>query len=66
MGGKGRDPEPSDIGRPHTLEGYVVPLSDKLAYINHDMDDAIRGGILTEETYRPISGKYSEIPAKQG
>lgn len=36
-------------GRPHTLEGYVVRLSDKLAYINHDMDDAIRGGILTEE-----------------
>ena len=24
-------------------------LSDKLAYIYHDMDDAIRGGILTEE-----------------
>ena len=34
---------------PHTLEGGVVRLSDKLAYIYHDMDDAIRGGILTEE-----------------
>ncbi len=36
-------------GMPGTLEGAVVRLSDKLAYIYHDMDDAIRGGILTEE-----------------
>lgn len=36
-------------GHPHTLEGQVLRLSDKIAYINHDMDDAIRGGILTEE-----------------
>ena len=36
-------------GHPHTLEGQVLRLSDKLAYIYHDMDDAIRGGILTEE-----------------
>ena len=34
---------------PHTLEGKIVRFSDKIAYINHDMDDAIRGGILTEE-----------------
>ncbi len=30
---------------PQTLEGKVVRLSDKIAYIYHDMDDAIRGGI---------------------
>lgn len=36
-------------GTPHTLEGQVLRLSDKIAYINHDMDDAIRGGILTED-----------------
>src|SRR5699024_8945327 len=36
-------------GHPHTLEGQVLRLSDKLAYIYHDMDDAIRGGILTED-----------------
>ncbi len=36
-------------GSPCTLEGKVVRLSDKIAYINHDIDDAIRGGILTEE-----------------
>lgn len=35
-------------GNPHTLEGRVLRLSDKIAYIYHDMDDAIRGGILTE------------------
>ncbi|WP_026510478.1 deoxyguanosinetriphosphate triphosphohydrolase [Butyrivibrio sp. LC3010] len=33
---------------PITLEGKVVRLSDKIAYIHHDMDDAIRGGILKE------------------
>ena len=32
-----------------TLEGRIVRLSDKIAYINHDMDDAIRAGILCEE-----------------
>ncbi len=33
---------------PETLEGKIVRLSDKIAYIHHDMDDAIRGNILTE------------------
>ena len=32
-----------------TLEGNVVRLADRIAYINHDIDDAIRGGILSEE-----------------
>ena len=35
-------------GMPSTLEGKVVRYSDKIAYIHHDMDDAIRAGILTE------------------
>lgn len=30
---------------PHTLEGKIVRLADKIAYIYHDMDDAVRGGI---------------------
>jgi dGTPase len=34
---------------PATLEGKIVRLSDKIAYFHHDMDDAIRGGILTED-----------------
>lgn len=33
---------------PETLEGQVVRFSDKFAYINHDIDDALRAGILTE------------------
>lgn len=36
-------------GRASTLEGRIVRLADKIAYINHDMDDAIRAGMLTEE-----------------
>ena len=36
-------------GHPSTLEGAVVRLSDKIAYINHDIDDAIRAGVLREE-----------------
>ena len=34
---------------PATPEGKIVRLSDKIAYINHDIDDAIRGLILTED-----------------
>lgn len=30
-----------------TLEGQIVRLADKIAYINHDIDDAIRGGLIT-------------------
>lgn len=36
------------IGNPHTLEGKIVRFSDKIAYIHHDMDDAVRAGILKE------------------
>ena len=32
--------------RPSTLEGRVVRLSDKIAYMHHDLDDAVRAGIL--------------------
>lgn len=31
-----------------TLEGRIVKLADKIAYINHDIDDAIRGGVISE------------------
>ncbi len=34
---------------PETLEGMVVRRSDQIAYVNHDIDDAIRAGILTNE-----------------
>lgn len=35
--------------RAFTLEGQVVKYSDKIAYVNHDIDDSIRAGILQEE-----------------
>ena len=31
-----------------TLEGNIIRIADRIAYINHDVDDAIRGGILRE------------------
>ena len=36
-------------GTPHTLEGQVVRLCDKISYIHHDMDDAQRAGIISED-----------------
>ncbi len=35
--------------RPATLEGELVHISDRIAYVNHDMDDAIRAGLLREQ-----------------
>jgi dGTPase len=34
---------------PQTLEGKVIRLADKIAYINHDIDDATRGGVMRQE-----------------
>ncbi len=31
-----------------TLEGRIVRLADKVAYINHDIDDSVRAGVMTE------------------
>ncbi len=36
-------------GKPSTLEGQAVSLADRIAYINHDIEDAIRAGILKAE-----------------
>ena len=43
---------------PSTLEGKIVRLSDKIAYINHDIDDAVRAHVLVEED---IPREYREI-----
>jgi dGTPase len=42
--------------RPRTLEGRIVRVIDRVAYINHDIDDAMRAGLLREEELprRPI------------
>jgi dGTPase len=35
--------------QPRTLEGAIVRLVDRVAYLNHDIDDAVRAGVLSEE-----------------
>ena len=35
--------------QPITLEGCCVHLADRIAYVNHDIDDAVRAGLLTED-----------------
>ena len=36
-------------GRPATLEGAIVRIADRIAYVNHDIDDALRAGVLAED-----------------
>ena len=45
-------------GNPSTLEGKAVRISDKIAYINHDIDDGIRAGILKESD---IPSEYTDV-----
>lgn len=45
-------------GNPSTLEGKAVRFSDKIAYINHDIDDGIRAGILKESD---IPSEYTDV-----
>ena len=35
--------------RPATLEGQTVKICDRIAYVNHDIDDAVRSGIFTPD-----------------
>jgi dGTPase len=39
----------SGAGEPLTLEGKIVRLVDRIAYINHDIDDALRAGVLSAD-----------------
>ena len=48
-------------GHPATLEGAIVRLSDKIAYIKHDIDDAIRARIFVEEDLPAI---YTDVLGK--
>ena len=34
---------------PHTLEGKLVRFADRIAYINHDIDDAVRAGVISND-----------------
>ncbi len=46
---------------PQTLEGKVIRFADKIAYINHDIDDATRGGVMRQED---IPKEFAEILGK--
>lgn len=51
--------------RAKTLEGRIVATADRIAYVNHDIDDALRAGIITEEmlpnsTHELLGNSHSE------
>ncbi len=50
---KGRADLSIDSRGPSTLEGKVVKISDRVAYINHDIDDATRAGIISVDDLPP-------------
>ncbi len=55
----------SGDAEPSTLEGAIIRLADRIAYINHDIDDAIRGDIikgssLPKECVRVLGNNHSE------
>lgn len=52
-------------GIPSTLEGQIVKTADRIAYLNHDLDDAIRAGVLhiddlPKEVVRVLGRSHSE------
>ena len=48
---------PGDISTlPKTLEGQIVRISDLIAYVNHDIDDALRAGVISEKNI-PLSSQ---------
>ncbi|MFA6033968.1 MAG: deoxyguanosinetriphosphate triphosphohydrolase [Myxococcota bacterium] len=47
--GRGRVVSRASEGGPLSLEGQVVRLSDLIAYVNHDLDDAIRANVISED-----------------
>lgn len=52
--------------KPRTPEGEIVQLADKIAYINHDIDDSIRAGIISEDDLPKDCIKYfSSVKSKR-
>lgn len=45
-------------GIPSTREGEIVRVADRIAYVNHDVDDALRAGVISEED---LPGKPIEV-----
>lgn len=60
---KGRKDLTAHDGEPvSTLEAAVVRVSDRIAYLNHDLDDALRSGLITEipEEFRGIGPTHAK------
>ncbi len=61
-----RDVLPENTGElPSTMEGQAVRVADIIAYLNHDMDDALRAGMITEDdlpanVHKAIGGRPSK------
>lgn len=55
--------EHRSTGKPNTLEGQIIQFADRIAYINHDIDDAFRAGLLSPQsvpnTVQEVLGKTS-------
>ena len=55
---KGKNGSPVGIDadkRSSTLEGQVMRVADLIAYVNHDIDDAVRAGVLREDALPPAA-----------
>ena len=64
--GKGLLMSDDSKDNPATLEGMVVRVSDIIAYINHDLDDAIRAGVMKKaETPKDIIRVIGDVYAKR-
>jgi len=56
----------SGPNEPYTLEGQIVRLADRIAYINHDIDDAIRAGVMDfEQIPKPFIEAFGETSSKR-
>lgn len=56
----------SGASRASTLEGQLIKYADRIAYINHDIDDAIRAGVLKEgDLPKEYISVVGETPTKR-
>jgi dGTPase len=50
---------------PHTVEGQLARVSDRVAYVHHDMDDAIRAELISEDDVpRPVRDVLGAMPGR--
>ncbi len=53
-------------GKAATLEGCVVSFADRIAYINHDIDDAVRAGVIAENSIpKRFVDLFGDTPSKR-